>query len=227
MFLKRVSLFIFLTLSLNLVVAAAYAQSTALLNSLSVANAKEVMYDSFGNIYLIANYEENSTINNTLLTSNGAKDILIAKFSAMGALIWKQNFGGSIDDEVCSFQFDAHQNLYVCGTFQKSMILKVANSTKKIKSKGGLDGFLMQLNAESGSINWITTLGTIQDDKTYSLTLDPADGVLISGASISISGSVHEVNLYRFSQKDGSLLTNRTVFKTTSLVWEAFIIFSR
>jgi hypothetical protein len=28
---------------------------------------------------------------------------------------------------------------------------------------------------------------------------------------------VHEVNLYRFSQKDGSLLTNRTVFKTTSL----------
>ena len=52
------------------------------------------------------------------LTSNGDKDIFVAKYNSSGAYQWAFNIGGSKDGAGYGIALDASSNVYVTGNFE-------------------------------------------------------------------------------------------------------------
>ncbi len=79
--------------------------------------AKGVSTDAFGNIYVSGYFTGSISIGNTSITSAGAEDIFILKFSPDGSLIWAKAAGGTDRDQAFDIKVDALGNSYFTGRF--------------------------------------------------------------------------------------------------------------
>ncbi len=106
--------------------------------------------------------------------NNTGRDILVAKFSPSGSLLWSYTYNGldSDDDEIHAIALDNVGNIYATGY------------TKGILTED--DAITLKLDANGAQV-WLTTYNFTanQDDEAISITLDQAGNVIVTGKSDS------------------------------------------
>ncbi len=187
----------------------------------------EVKIDTLGNIYLAGCSQSSSSSLPFTYTSPGVKgdqNSLVAKFNPnLSALLWMGNYGGDANDAAYVIDFSKNQSsIYVAGGTESSN-LNVNNNAYQSSKPGGVDGYILQLSTDNGSLLRGTYLGTSNYDQIYGIQVDDSNAVYVTGQTLGnwpVSGGVYSnSNSAQFIQKLDANLQNSyfsTVFGTGS-----------
>lgn len=132
--------------------------------------------DAAGNSYLTTTFTGSVTLGGRTLTSNGAADILIAKYNNNGDVVWATKAGGSAADKGNSIAIDAAGNSYLAGSFQGAATF----GSTVLSSQGSLDAFVAKLNPD-GSFAWAQQAGGTGADEGTGAVVDASGNVYITG----------------------------------------------
>ena len=131
--------------------------------------------DIFGQIYIAGHFHSPSVVIGTFTLSNqGIGDIYIARYDALGNILWANNEGGASDEQGTSLAIDASSNIYVAGYFY-SPTLTIGSNT--LISSGMSDMFVAKLES----------IVTINSEKLLKLS----DALVYPNPS---SGQIHVLN---------------------------------
>jgi hypothetical protein len=78
----------------------------------------DVAVDSAGNIIITGNFEGTLALGGETFTSNGARDLFVAKLSPIGDLLWAEQVGGIGDDIESSVVIGPDDSVFLLGEFQ-------------------------------------------------------------------------------------------------------------
>lgn len=161
---------------------------------------KAVAVDSDDNVLVAALYNQAidtdpSVAGTNTLTSAGGTDIMIAKYTPYGSLLWANSMGGggappSIDVPH-AIVADRSNNVYVAGYFGsatangRSSDFDPGPGVSNLTTLSGFDTFLAKYD-RNGSYLWALRLGdtnlTFGEERAWDLALDQEDHLYISGA---------------------------------------------
>ena len=114
----------------------------------------------------------------------GLDDIIIAKYSSSGDLLWKNLYGDMDNDSGYSITISPDGNsIYVCG------------STYSVDSHSNERNCIIAKYDSSGNLQWQRTLGESITDDEYGITISP------DGNSIYVCGSTNSVGTMLVSAK--------------------------
>jgi len=118
------------------------------------------LVDAHGNIYIYG------VTNGTLpgQESAGASDAYVLKLDPDGKQIWLAQIGTSGAEDYTRAALDAEGNVYVYGSTTGAFPEKTAH--------GKTDLYLAKLNANDGSIVWVTQIGTDKHEEVYNIAVD-------------------------------------------------------
>lgn len=140
--------------------------------------------DKSGNLYIYGDFEGTvdfdpgkKTFN---LTSIHNKDIFILKLNSSGNFQWAKSLGDHGNDFCHSLDFDESGNIYVTGSFWKTVKFNKGKDTVSLTSNGEWDFFISKLDA-SGNLIWANSIGGEHNDGAYSITLDGLGNVYAIG----------------------------------------------
>ena len=135
-----------------------------------------VAADAAGNSYITGYITGDATFGSTVLQSYGNKDILAAKYSPTGALIWAHNGGGLGDDQGKGIAVDRAGNGYVTGSYNSSAIFGLDTLT----SAGSIDIFVAKV-VPNGSLGWVKSFGGAADDQGDAIAVDSDGSLRVTG----------------------------------------------
>ncbi len=151
--------------------------------SVSQTQTQAIGVDALNNVY-VAGYFGSSTVNTVTfdsitITSNGQRDILIAKFDKDGNIKWVINAGGSSSgEEAKDIAVDVDGNVYVTGMYVDTAYF----GSSKLVSYGGQEIFIAKYNT-NGQLIWAKTAGSSKnDDIGYGVALDNLGHLYVGGA---------------------------------------------
>ena len=142
-----------------------------------------------------------------LLTSRGAGDGFIIKYSPTGVLQWARSFGGTGEDIVYGVAVDKGGNIAVVGSFVGTLTFMGGGS---ITSAGLADGFVARFSP-MGNYLWATQFGGTDGDIGYSVATDDVGSVVIAGAVQN--GSQQNIFVSKYSPA-GTVLWSRNYGST-------------
>lgn len=148
---------------------------------------QSVTVDDSGNSYVTGYFISSSlTFGATTLTNAGDYDLFIAKYDAIGNLVWAQGAAsGGAREQAQSIAADDFGNVYVTGWFASSFI--TFGSTTLTNNFIGLDQiFLVKLDASGNSI-WAKSAGNESHDQSQAVAADNFGNVWIAGGYASSS----------------------------------------
>lgn len=150
--------------------------------ALSSSTGSDVAYnvavDNSGNVYVTGYTNNVSGIN--------GDNIIIAKYNSAGTLQWQRILGGSTNEEAWSIAFDSANNVYIAG-WTNSFGPSVENM------------LLVKLDPADGTPIWTRVLGGSSSDYAYSVAVDSADGIYITGYSSSTGTSGNDLVLAKYN----------------------------
>src|SRR5262245_48855376 len=126
-----------------------------------------------GSVFVTGQFVQSTAIGGVTLTSAGAADIPLARFSPFGAPLWVERFGGTGDDNFFDIDADAH-GAVATGWFAG----RVAFGGVHAQSAGGQDCVIAAF-ANDGSTRWVRTIGGPYDDGCNEVSI-AADGSIIT-----------------------------------------------
>lgn len=155
-------------------------------------NGQDVAYgigcDSYNNV-VITGFVKSPNVMTTpgvfQTTLLGHSDVVIAKFSTAGQLIWSTLMGGGDDTNEAengrSLVMDANDNIYVCGYVTSSTNVATPG-TYDVTYGGKGDAFLVKFNKDGNKI-WGTYFSGLNKDRAHCLCLDPFGHVYFTGTA--------------------------------------------
>ena len=178
-------------------------------------NNRGIVTDQLGNVYTANSFS--GTIDADpgpgvvdVTSQSSYSDVLLSKFDANGSFIWAKSFGGVNDDIPSSIVLDAAGNIYLGGTFQKTVDFDPGPGITSVLADGGnfytdiSDAFVSKFTA-SGDFVWVRTIGAanIPGDLTpeviKDLALDDSGNLYVlgkyAGADIDIDPGAGVVTL--------------------------------
>lgn len=141
-----------------------------------------VTYDQLGNVYICGLYQGTITFGgNTSIncTTVGENDIFVAKYDKDGTFLWVKHAGGPGRDEAKSIKCDAAGNIYICGLYSDNCVFG-SQTLNTYNNTGFFDSFIAKYSP-NGTLIWVKTAGGNYDDVAWSLTLDNAGEIYITG----------------------------------------------
>jgi hypothetical protein len=146
-----------------------------------------VATDAAGNEYVTGHFADTvdfdpgpGTCN---LTSAGATDIFVAKFSVAGALLWARSLGGTGVDCGNGIAVASDGSVYTTGTFYGTADFDPGAGTFNLTGAGLQDVFVWKLNS-AGNFVWARRLGGTESDYGRGLAV-------ASDGSVYTTGSFH------------------------------------
>lgn len=144
----------------------------------------DIAMDGFGNVIIAGRFQYNvdfdPSVNAYFKSSNGDRDIYIAKYSASGSLLWVNTMGGGGYDDTEEITVDAVGNIYVGGSFQYTVDFDPgAGFATRISN--GLDDAYLACYSSTGVFNWVNTFGGNQVDDLSGIQLDGNGAIYCSG----------------------------------------------
>jgi CheY-like chemotaxis protein/chitodextrinase len=146
-----------------------------------------VTTDSANNIIMTGYFYSTIDFGGGTLTSVGARDLFVAKFSANGTHVWSKRFGGSGDDYGHAVAVDASDNVVMTGGFSGT----VDFGGGLLTSVGVLDVFVAKYNA-GGAHLWSRRYGGAGSDIGRGVAVDSRGNILVTGSfynSVSFGGT--------------------------------------
>ncbi|HRO43738.1 MAG TPA: T9SS type A sorting domain-containing protein [Flavipsychrobacter sp.] len=134
-----------------------------------------------GNVYCVGQYDtppnispySQITFGNTTLTGDYA---FMVKYDPAGNLKWAKNVGKTARDAAYDVAVDAHDNIYVTGTFNYMGVF----GSDTFYTVGHNDLFVNKYDSNGNHI-WTTTAGGISNDGGYAIILDKNQNILVGG----------------------------------------------
>jgi hypothetical protein len=140
-----------------------------------------VSYDDAGNVVICGYFTDTTYFNGVMIPGNGNHDIFVAKYDATGNLLWVKHAGGPLRDEALSVKCDASGNIYVCGMHSNGFVCgSTTFSTVNTSSGYYMNAFIAKY-ASDGTLIWVKSEGGDYDDVAWSLTLDGAGKIYVTG----------------------------------------------
>lgn len=149
---------------------------------------KYVHVDKFGNIYVAM--ESNSNDYNTTpgafqSSLAGARDIVVAKFSKDGELLFLTYFGGDKNEMHKGLEIDKNGNIYIIGFTQSTNFPTTDNAF--MKNKTGIQNAFLSVFNTNGSLIYSTLIGGENIDRAFGLAIDDDGNAYIEGITNSVN----------------------------------------
>lgn len=146
--------------------------------------AAAVAVDRDGNVYVVGQITGTVAMDGVILEGAGHSDILVAKLSAAGAVLWARLLGGEAHDFGTGIAVSSDgRAVIILGAF--SGTLQAGRET--IHAQGPQDTLLAALSSD-GALSWARPLSSPAWDIGLALALDGNDDIVVAGA---FSGSLH------------------------------------
>ncbi len=137
--------------------------------------------DVNGNVLITGMLESVANFSGTVLTAAGQHDIVVAKYTADGTLLWVRKAGGLEGDKAYGIVTDAASNVYISGEYEATSSFGNGIS---ITSSGGNDAFIAKYDS-SGNIQWVSPIKGAGEERGYGLSLDQTGNIYCTGFSSS------------------------------------------
>lgn len=136
-----------------------------------------ISLDAAGNVYVCGSFGQTSSFGTYSVTSAGAADIFIAKFSPGGTPLWQERAGGTLYDmEGGEIVTDLNGNSYLSGSYNTSATV----GSFTLTSAGANDVFVAKYNS-SGAVLWATSAGGPLTEHANAITTDNNGNVYLTG----------------------------------------------
>ena len=132
--------------------------------------------DTDGNVYVTGSFSGKANFGSFNLTSNGERDIFIAKIDSDGNWLWVENAGGNPHDLGRAINTDAYGNIYLTGYFSGTASFGSFN----LVSNGTKDIFIAKMDS-NGDWLWVENAGGCSDDSGYGISTDAVGNVYVTG----------------------------------------------
>ena len=149
----------------------------------AIQNGNSIAVDASGNSYIAGTFSGNTmSLDGTTLTNVGnamSVDIFIAKYDAVGNLLWVKSAGGTSIDLAYGIAIDPNGNAYITGSFSGPFI--VLGSTALINSNPtGTDVFIAKYDT-AGNLVWAKGAGGTDIEFGRSIAADASGNTYITG----------------------------------------------
>ena len=135
-----------------------------------------IVTDSLENQYVTGSFDGSINLGSITLSSNGGRDIFVAKLDSGGNFIWAVSAGGTGNDFAYAIALDASDNLYLSGRFYST-----ANfGSLSLTSSGDYDIFTAKLT-NNGIFLWVVGAGGTGSDSASSIALDTSVNIYLTG----------------------------------------------
>ncbi|TAF92799.1 MAG: T9SS C-terminal target domain-containing protein [Bacteroidetes bacterium] len=163
--------------------------------------AKQVVVDKNGAIYVTGTFVGTATFGSSSVTSRGGIDMFVAKYSKDGVFAWVKAIGGTGTENNPKIAVDSIGSVYITGSFSGSIFLPNSGG---LTSSGSQDCFIIKLDA-SGATTWSTKIGGTNYEVTNDIKVDDNMNVYIGGDFAGSSASIGTFNLTNVGATDGFL----------------------
>ncbi|MFX0065643.1 MAG: SBBP repeat-containing protein [Candidatus Hermodarchaeota archaeon] len=147
--------------------------------------------DSINNVYLTGRTGSSdfpTTPGAYDTTYNGEKDVFVCKLSPDGTtLVYSTFIGGNNTEYGLSLALDSINNVYLTGYTYSSDFPTTPGAYDTTHNGWGEDVFFCKLSPDGTTLVYSTFIGGTEDDRGYSLALDSANNVYLTGETNSIS----------------------------------------
>jgi gliding motility-associated-like protein len=144
------------------------------------AGYNSIASDPTGNLYITGNFDESAiTIGNITLNKTGimGTDFYLAKYDAMGNVVWAKNGAGNSWDYSHGITTDLIGNIYITGEFRSS-VFTIGSDT--LSNSGSYDVYVTGYDA-SGNTLWAKKAGGSSDDNSIDISGDNNGNLFITG----------------------------------------------
>ena len=149
----------------------------------------QIARDLFGNVYIIGNTSSTTGIATKgayqTAYGGGPLNAFLAKYDCGGQLQWATYFGGGSLDQGFGVTTDDTGNVYITGPATSSGLATAG--TYQTANAGAQDVYIAKFNT-SGALKWATYYGGPDYEYGFSIRLDTAGNIYVSGATNSGSG---------------------------------------
>ena len=138
--------------------------------------------DAAGNVVICTTFSESVQLDDQAFRSAGQNDLMLAKFSRAGSLLWAGTAGGPGMDMATpgNLAVDAEGAIYITGNFEQTATVGSGAATRQITSSGGDDAYLAKYDS-SGVLLWRSSMGGASGDSGHKVAADPPGFVLLTG----------------------------------------------
>ncbi len=130
----------------------------------------------------------------------GGEDAFVAKFSAVGKLLWSTYFGGIKDEVGLNICSDSIGDLYLVGFTRSNAGISTKTSYQHSYGGGNFDAYLCKFKS-SGSLDWSTYYGGSDDDMGFNLYCYQ-NHICVTGYTLSNNG-IATTSAYQTSNAGG------------------------
>lgn len=142
--------------------------------------ANGVVSDNDGNVYITGYFSDISDFdpsdNTAPLSSNGGRDIFVAKYDSDGNYLWAFNLGSSGDDRGHDITLDNENNILITGKSGGTIDFDPGTNTAEVTAYGG---FVAKYDSD-GNYIWAFTVAST-NHTSLSLAVDDAGDVFVTG----------------------------------------------
>ncbi|HMW39734.1 MAG: T9SS type A sorting domain-containing protein [Saprospiraceae bacterium] len=137
--------------------------------------------DGDGNLYVIGNFRDTVEFGGPSFRkiSNGINDVFVAKINVEGTTVWLRQIGSTQDDQGRSIAVDHDGHLYVTGTFQGALQFE-KSPVLSLNAVKNYDVFTACMSTD-GDFIWSRSVGGINDDQVFTLSLDQESNIYVCG----------------------------------------------
>ena len=140
-----------------------------------------VAVDASGNAYLAGYFTGDSiTFGGDTLTNAGGDNIFLAKYDAVGNVIWAKKAGGTNNDLAYSVAADAQGNAYITGSFGDSTF--IFGSTTLTNPYPGSDDIFLAKYDTYGNVLWAKDEDGTGGGTAKSVAVDASGNCYITGS---------------------------------------------
>lgn len=181
---------IVLTIGIVLLSSSSYAQPNFdwVGHNEGIVTVESMTTDINGNTLLVGTFQNTVDFDPGLgtqsIASVGSNDIFVQKIDINGNLLWVHTFGSSSTDEGQDIKVDTAGNVYVTGNFRNIIDFDPGPGNASFGSFGNDDVFVLKLDP-NGNYVWVKTIGSIDEEESYTVAVDDFGNVYASGVITS------------------------------------------
>lgn len=132
--------------------------------------------DDNGNIYISVPVPNSSVLGGDTILSQGSKDVLVAKYTSNGTLIWHRQFGGADWDQPTGITWNKRGHLFISGTTSATLLFDTS-----FIGGGNYDVFIAKMDT-AGNYLWLKRGTTALPSSAGNVASDTGDNAFLVGA---------------------------------------------
>jgi hypothetical protein len=148
----------------------------------------DINIDKDGNLLVVGNYNGILYVNNDTYPGNSTSwpDVFLIKMDTTGNFIWGTAVGGNYSDRANAVDSDPDGNIYMSGTFARSLkfgttvITSRGAGTTIADMNASADAFLAKYD-KNGVFQWVRTISNVADLAMDDLEVSPSNKILVAG----------------------------------------------